>query len=42
MDRRLICAGVWWKNSKEKDYLEELVVDGVLKLKYILKDWDMD
>jgi len=33
MDRRLICAGVWWKNSMEKDYLEELGVDEIIKLK---------
>jgi len=33
MDRRLICAGVWWINAKEEDYLEELGVDKLLKLK---------
>jgi hypothetical protein len=30
---RLIYAGVWWKTSKEKDYLEKLGVDEVSKLK---------
>jgi hypothetical protein len=33
MDRRLICAGIWWKKSMEKDYLKKLRVDEVIKLK---------
>jgi hypothetical protein len=30
----------WWGNLKERDYLENLVIDGRVIVKYILKKWD--
>ena len=30
-------TGFWWQNVKERDYLEDLVVDGRLIVKLIFK-----
>jgi hypothetical protein len=32
--------GFWWRNLKETDHLEDLVIDRKVTLKWILKKWD--
>jgi hypothetical protein len=32
-----ISAGLWWENAKERDRLEELNLEGTIKLKCIFK-----
>ena len=32
--------GFWWENLKERDHLEELGVNGRIKLKFLFKNWN--
>jgi len=32
-----VCAGLWWVNLKEGDYLEDLNINGWIILQLILK-----
>ena len=31
---------IWWANLNERDYLEDLGIDGRIILKWVLKKWD--
>ena len=31
---------IWWANVKERDYLENLGIDGKILFKWFLKKWD--
>jgi hypothetical protein len=33
-------SGLWWKNLREKDPLEDLRIDENIILKWIFKTWD--
>jgi len=37
---RLVCKGFWLGAPTERDYLEDVRVDGCLALKWVLKKWD--
>jgi hypothetical protein len=34
------CTGFCWRDLRERDYLEDLGIDGRIILKWILKKWD--
>jgi hypothetical protein len=36
-----VYAGVWWRNLKERDHLEESDVDGMIILRWIFRKWDV-
>jgi hypothetical protein len=33
-------AGFWWENSRARNHLKDLEVDGRIILKWIFKKWD--
>jgi hypothetical protein len=35
-----MCAEFWWGNLKERNHLEDLIVDGRIMLKWILRKYD--
>ena len=35
-----VCTGFWWEDLRERDYLEDLSVDGNTMLTWIIKKWD--
>jgi hypothetical protein len=35
-----VCAGFWWRDLTDTDYLEDIVVDGRIILKLICKKWN--
>jgi hypothetical protein len=35
-----MCTGFWWRNLKEREHLEDLIADGRIMLKWILKKYD--
>jgi hypothetical protein len=32
----------WWRDLSEREHLENLVVDGIIILKWIFKKWDRE
>jgi hypothetical protein len=34
-----VCTGFWWRNLREEDQLEDLVIDGRIILKQIFGKW---
>jgi len=34
-------TGLWWENSRERDHLEDPVIDGSIILSYIFRKWDV-
>ena len=38
---RCIRTVFWWRNLRERDYLEELGVDGKIILRWIFRKWDV-
>jgi hypothetical protein len=35
------CKGVWWRNPRERDNLEDQGVDGRIILVWIFRKWDV-
>jgi hypothetical protein len=35
-----VYTGIWWEKLRERDYLEDLSVNGRIILKRIFKKWD--
>jgi len=36
-----VYTGFWWGNIKERDHLEDPVVDGRIILRWIFRKWDV-
>jgi hypothetical protein len=34
-------TGFWWRNLRERDHLENLVVDGRIIIKWVFGKWDV-
>jgi len=41
-ETRKVHTGFWWGYLREKDYLEDLGLDGRIILKWVFKKWDWD
>ena len=39
--RRHAYTGFWWGNLRERDHLEDPVVDGSVKIRWIFRKWDL-
>jgi hypothetical protein len=35
-------TGLWWENLRERDHLEDLYVDVLIILKWMIKKWGTD
>ena len=35
-----VCSGFWWGDLRERDHMEDLGLDGMIILKWVLKEWD--
>jgi hypothetical protein len=42
MGRREVHTGFRWGNLRERDYLEDLSIDGKIILKWIFKKWNWE
>jgi hypothetical protein len=40
MERGEMYTGFWWGTLREKDHLEDAVVDGRIILRWIFRKWD--
>jgi len=36
-----VYTGFWWRQLRETDHLEDLVVDGKVTLRWIFRKWDV-
>jgi hypothetical protein len=41
MGRGGVYTGFWWGNLRERDYLEDTVIDGRIILRWIFRKWDV-
>jgi hypothetical protein len=41
LGRGEVFTGFWWGNLRERDHLEDPGVDGVIILRWILRNWDV-
>jgi len=41
MGRGVAYIGFWWGNQKERDNLGDPGIDGMIKLKWIYRKWDV-
>ena len=39
-ERGEACAGIWWRNLRERDHWGGLGVDGRIILRWIFRKWD--